>query len=77
MTGVENSSKSMSNGTKSLSRTSTILRSEAVKTSLGEQIMARVPEREGFTGQVTVEVHLLEGQVKDVFMTKRSKVKNE
>lgn len=64
----------MSNENKNLSRTSTILRTEAIKESLGKQIMARVPEREGFTGQVTVEVHLLDGQVKDVFMTKRSKV---
>ena len=66
----------MGNGAKNLSRTSTILRTEAVKTSLGEQIMSRVPDREGFTGQVTVEVHLKNGSIKDVYLTKRSKVKD-
>ena len=53
---------------------SAILRNEKVKHTLGEQIMEQVPERKGFTGQVTVEVHLKDGQVKDVFMTKRSKL---
>lgn len=53
---------------------SAILRTEKVKQTLGEQIMEHVPERKGLTGQVTVEVHLKDGQVKDVFMTKRSKL---
>jgi hypothetical protein len=71
----------MSNGTKNLSRTSTILRSEAVKESLGEQIMDKLLPKykeEKFTGQVLVEVHVKEGRVMDSYqsITIRNKVKD-
>ena len=72
----------MSNEHKNLSRTSTILRSEAVKKSLGGDIMAvLLPnyKEEGFTGKVLVEVHVKDGEVVDSYQkyTLRGKVKHK
>jgi len=42
--------------------------------SLGERIMEFVPNRSKFTGQVTVEVHCKNGEVRDVYITQRNKL---
>jgi len=41
---------------------------------LGERIMDFVPDRTSFTGQVTVEVHCKNGEVRDVYITQRKKL---
>ena len=59
-----------------LSRTSTILRSEAVKVSLGTDIMLNILpnyREEGFTGQVHIEVHVKDGKVVDTYQSVRGK----
>jgi len=58
----------------SISRTSTILRSEGVKTTLGEYVMSYIPNRKTFSGHLTVEVHCKDGVVLDVFLATRVKV---
>jgi len=70
----------MSNGTNNLSRTSTILRSEAAKKSLGTDVMAYVLpkyKQEDFTGQVYVEVHVKDGVICDVYQSVRRKRKED
>jgi len=41
---------------------------------LGERIMEFVPNKSSFTGQVTVEVHCKNGEVRDVYITQRKKL---
>ena len=61
----ENLEKSLTNDDKGI---------ELSEKSLGERIMGFVPNRNNFTGQVTVEVHCKNGEVRDVYITHRKKL---
>jgi len=63
---TENSKKPLTNVDKGIEL--------APDSSLGERIMEHVPNRKTFTGQVTVEVHCKNGEIKDVYLTSRSKI---
>jgi len=45
--------------------------------TLDERLQSVLDKSPDFTGQVTIEVHVKNGEVKDVYVTERRKVHNE
>ena len=69
----------MSDNRQGMSRTSTVLRSEAVKQLLGNYIAHKIDPDfvdDRFTGQIRVEVHVKDGVVVDTYQEIRCKRKD-
>lgn len=62
----ENEKKTLTNGKGQIDLSADI--------GLGQRIMQYVPNRKTFTGQVNVEVHCKDGEIRDVYLTTRNKI---